>query len=407
MKNNIINYNNLLNPYNTIEELKNRIKYLYLDSYGDTHKDLIEKRLDNTIFIFESDPKITKKFISENMDKIKDNRLLIKTEIEYLDYIKEEKKIEKNINQVFANYIKSIIYTDSYTDIEKVFNIDFDSYNIENNILLDKTDTPDYIKEKIIKRRNEYKIQCLEAGIQPITDIETIEKISRYKNSLELYKKIELIKNTIWGKKIKKRILNNSNFNISELDLANILYDKENSATTCVVKDDNDYKTICYIPLYKNIYKSSLDKILLHELRHVIETNENGSGISRYLKNKYNLLNEIRTEINAKDDFNKTRENIIFSKNEEELPSIYEVLIPNTNDFFEENKKVLNILAITNNVEKLEELYGRDELKLYDYYLNNILELILNGKKEEINDKIKNQLVKSLNSNYSNNNKKK
>ena len=397
-----INYYNINNPHKALERIINNLVSIYISDYGNEYEEIIKEKINNTIFIFDSNPIETKNFIGKNLDKIKDNRKLLKTEIEYLDYIKEKKKIEKEIKTVFLNYIKKYTYIDINIDKDKVYNLDFDSYSLENNIKLERDNTQLEEKEKILKRRKEYKLDYLEISMRPLTDWQQIEKIIKYKNSLELYKKIELIKRTKWGHRIKREILRNNKTELSDLQLANILFDDDNNATTSIIIDnDNNKKTICYMPLIHNVEKSSLDKILLHELRHVIETNDESIGISRISNQQYDTLNEIRTDKNALKDKLRLNNQTIFS--DKKSNSLYEALFAYTGDFFEEHKNVLDYIAISGKIELLEKLFNHDELILYDYYLHDIEEAIINKKELPINEKIKEQLIKTLRSNYKNN----
>ena len=354
MEDKTINIENIIKPYKAFNENKqNLISNLVID-YDTKLKDKISERINNAVFIFDSKPMDTKKFVADNLNKIKDNRIILRSEIEYRDYIREEKKIQKQMEKLFANYIKEYVYIDSITNLEKLYNLDFEAYSFENNALLARQDTNERIKKDIEKRRNEFKINCIEIPCELSFDPETIEKIIRHKRSIEIFKKVELINNTRWGKRIKRQIKNNFNFNITSLQLAYILFEKE-CASTDIIKDENgNNKTICYIPLIENINSSSLDRILFHELRHVSEMTDTTSGISTFYKRKYDTLNEIRTEKNAIIDENRLNKTI-FSSNKRYTNSLYERLFKYTDNFFEDNKYILDEIALRGDIELLEK----------------------------------------------------
>ena len=407
-KNNAI-LENIIKPYKVFEENKQRlIQNIELD-YDKNDKRLVGERINNAIYILDSNPIDTKEYISNNANSIKDNRLLLRTEIEYLDYIIEEKRINKNVSNLFANYIKEYALIDSLTDNELLFNLDFEAFSLENNALLDKVDVNQSIKEDIINRRKEFKIKCFEAGTEITINFDNIEKIIRHKKALELYKKIELIKSTRWGRRIKKQIKKMYNYNIPNINLAHILLDNSVSANTSIIKDENnELKTVCYVPLISNINNSSLDRILMHELRHVSEINEKSVGISTFFKKKYDTLNEIRTEKNAIYDLSRMNKTLYSTKNNNN--SLYERLFRYTNNFFDDNKFILDKLSINGDIDKLEELFDKNELRLFDYYLYKISESLLkNVSKEELpaNPKLQEEMVEVLNNNCKVNRKRK
>ena len=57
---NTINYNNILNPNIALDKIKDRLIEIYMCDYGIEYKELIEERINNTIFIFDSNPLITR-----------------------------------------------------------------------------------------------------------------------------------------------------------------------------------------------------------------------------------------------------------------------------------------------------------------------------------------------------------
>ena len=395
-----MNINAIINPNRALEKLKEKIVNIYERSYGDKSREVIKRKLNGAIYIFDSNPIKTREFYIKNLGKIKDNRLLLRTELEYFDYVREVQKIERNINSLFLNYLKKFFYINPLTDISKLLELDFDAYSLENTMLYDKVDTSEEVRKEIERRRIAYKYACLEAGVKEVKDLSSIENILKHKHALELLKKVEIIRNTKWGRRIKRRILEDNGIELSDIQLSEILFkdDDEKALTTVTRLEDGTNKTVCYIPLIENIDTCNLDRMLLHELRHVVETKESGSGISSFAGRKYELLNEIRTDLNAMED-EKLINGIIFSRKNRKAKSAYEMLIPYTSDFFVRNSNILNNIALYGDSDLLEEYYDKDSLTLFEYNLRSILSRLTGG--EMVFDYRSNDnLVESMNNNY-------
>ena len=132
------------------------------------------------------------------------------------------------------------------------------------------------------------------------------------------------------------------------------------------------------------------------------------SGISTFYKRKYDTLNEIRTEKNAIIDENRLNKTI-FSSNKRYTNSLYERLFKYTDNFFEDNKYILDEIALRGDIELLEKLYDKNELKLFDYYLFKISEAIINKISNEelpVNRKLQDGMIEVLNNNCKVNRKK-
>ena len=122
----------------------------------------------------------------------------------------------------------------------------------------------------------------------------------------------------------------------------------------------------------------SLDRMFLHENRHIIEAGIDHVGINTHLGNKYQMLNEIRTEKHAIEDSEYFKNKVLWSN--EEMPEHsyngYEELFPYTHNFYEDNKDILDDIAINGKIDELEELYGEDSLNRYDYFLKDLSDLL-------------------------------
>ena len=68
------NIENILYPDEALDEYKKKLLEVYLEDYGEEYKDIIIKRMNNTLYLFDSNPKDTLRFILNN-DSIKDFKL--------------------------------------------------------------------------------------------------------------------------------------------------------------------------------------------------------------------------------------------------------------------------------------------------------------------------------------------
>jgi hypothetical protein len=121
---------------------------------------------------------------------------------------------------------------------------------------------------------------------------------------------------------------------------------------------------------------------------------------------EYNILNEIRTELNAKEDNKLFLDEPIFSNSKMKGTNYnaYNALVPFTSNFFSKHKDILNSLAITSNISELERLFGKNNLLEFDKYLS-ILERYneINERKLDssiINKNKQKQLVRKLEDSY-------
>ena len=308
-----INYENIIHPRKALESVKEQLFKFYEHDYGKRMRGIIEKRWNDTTFIFETPPDETKHFLEEHKDKIKNRKYRKRTELEYFDYVKKEKIIDALIYEQFKSYIEMRFHIFSEEQIKELWSkspkeLDQDKYGL-------------------------FMIQnCIDK-----------------KKELVKSKQMSLIYCTIWGKRILKEYNN-----LSLEQLAYIFYGNKSHANTYFLKDVNNQRvTVCYVPLLRYTYIWSLDRMVLHELRHVVETNGVRSGLTNYKSGEYEMLNDIRTERNAKKD--EERLSIIFSRNSDKTQSVYELLIPRTKEIIE-YEDLLNIIAFTGEIESERKL---------------------------------------------------
>lgn len=405
MENTII-MENILNPNKALEEYKNYLLAMYAKDYGKKYYDLIKNRMDNTIYLFEANPLENMKFLEENGADVFPNIKKIRTYLkEYKNFIKIKNTLE---NKYFEDYYLILSNAFSYYSklgIEDFINIDLDSYSSTNIMLLNDEYTSCSIKKDILKRQQEYMRVCRVYGIEPITNSIFIDSIINKRNNLLRKKDTLLISKTRWGRRIKSIVNHNTKFKVSDDDIADVIFSRENCAMTSAFTNKNGNIRICYVPLTK-IYKlKGLDRVFFHENRHVVECSSTNSGIDTYDDDKYSMLNEIRTEKNAIRDSDFLKSIPLFSNCD--FPSkcdcTYSTAFPYTMNFFEDNCDILNDLSINNDIVSLESIYGANNLKLFNDYLDSIVYNSVNG--EEFSDiesfEKGKRLVRNLNANVS------
>ena len=300
-------YERILHPEETLDEIKEELFSLYEQDYGKYSRKTMEQRWNNTFFIFDATPIELRELLLSN--KIKNKKSVLRMEIEYVDYRRVQKRVEESAKEEFKEYLTDRFHIFKQEDMDDLWN--------------GKTKDPrwnDYMQESILNKKKE----------------------------LDFKSKKELVRRTIWGKRIKKKCKT-----LTDEQLAEILFNSTLTASTNVLLDKNiTYKTVCFIPLAKHINVPSLDRIVLHELRHVVETENNRSGLCFFEDFKYDRLNEVRTEKNAQRD--EARLPIIFGRRKTGPQSLYEVYLNRLQglDIYEE---LLNVVAFIGNIDSARE----------------------------------------------------
>ena len=71
-----MNVENIIRPNGALTSLKSLLIPLYIQDYGIENKGIIYERLRNAIFIFDSDPIVTEKFVAEHLSEIKNSSFI-------------------------------------------------------------------------------------------------------------------------------------------------------------------------------------------------------------------------------------------------------------------------------------------------------------------------------------------
>ena len=376
MKNSELNYNSFLFPEYVVLAIKNRMLHKYIDDYGKENKTSIKKRLDDAVFLFDSNPVETMEFVIANYNNVDNQDFFLRSYVEYADYTSLNDKYNNKMSKLLEKYLKDNFERDALKKNIDVFDLDFDSYSSKSIEILNGND--DSKKEAILERQNKYKVDCLEIGFEPIINCDDIDDIVAFKEALKYYKKEKLIKNSRWGKRIKKELKHNYSFVPMDIDLVDMLYDRSTPAATYVIKgEDGVPRTVLCMPLM-SIYKyGDLDRVFYHELRHVVESSDKNSGLYNYESGRYEFINEIRTEMHALDDCELMNDFTVFGRSQKGKISAYEKIIPEYYDFFYNYRELFDKFALFGNIDSLELYIDKDKL---DCLEEDIESKVMKGK---------------------------
>ena len=158
-------------------------------------------------------------------------------------------------------------------------------------------------------------------------------------------------------------------------------------------EDDEDERKNMYIlkyPIatYVNKGHKGLTLVFIHELIHRIESGACCVGIKDPGEEKNQIANEIRTQKKAIAVVEKLRERglvlfDVFGFYPLKGECVYDWLFPFVGDFFEKNQKVVDEIAIKNEWEKLNKIFG-PSWDLLSSFLNLLYEVIKGKVDDEL-----------------------
>ncbi len=303
-----MNIDNILQPKKALEEWKEKLLSLYQEDYGEKRRGLLEARWNQTIFILDANPKDKRDFLKRN--KVRKLHYL-QAQLECLDYQRKEKALEEAMHQEFKEYLQ-------------------DRHNIYSEYQINEL----WTGNRLLK----YKF-----GYNVVSD--AIEK----RKELVQSKKESLIENTIWGRKLQKK-----HPELTIPQLAEIVLSDTDTASTSILKDKRGItRTICFLPIMKNMPHASIDRMVLHELRHVVETGDNRIGLEDLRNPRYRLLNEIRTQKNAVRD--ERRCPILFGRIDNDIQSYYDLFVRKLEEL-DVYQDLFNEIAMTGDEKSYREI---------------------------------------------------
>lgn len=399
-----INYDNILNPKEAFLEYLDNLMPLYVGDYGKENIKLIKDRIKKTVYIFDSLPVHEINFLTSCEDFCNvDSKLAVAIE-ECRDFIKKKKNIDEKIDKKRYSILAEIFRAGNRY-IAELFELDIDSYSLENQIALGDEDVSDKDKAEIRKRQEEYHMDCERLNIKCITDAMVIEKIFKVSDQLDFDTNILLAQKTKWANRIRNRIFEDTGIYLDDMNLSELLFSSATASSSIINISLNKSIRICYFPLARNFFVGNLDGMFFHENRHIVEMSEEYAGVQCFNGGRYCSINEIRTEKNAIRDKIRLESKVLFSNYAycENNLNVYEMVFPYTGEFFDDHLGQLNKLALKNDIRNFERLYGRGNLKKFDRYLTEIIEAINNdtwGFSIFHDEKIEKQLIMKLNERF-------
>lgn len=387
-----VKYENILNPEEAWNEFKRYLIELYAEDYGEEYKELIKKRIDSTYYLFDSNPIDTYNFYKNNKISYGFKRMC-RIEREYHNYLAVKDRIDKRLTARYKDILSSFYNTVSLPDDFLI--VDYESFSFENMRKLHSATTSEDNKNSILRRQKKYLDFCMLYGVRPITDIDTIDKMTKVKKELEYEEFKFLLDESIWGKRLKKDIFDRTGVHVDTKLLGSVMYDTKCCASVCQIpSSDGKFVRICYFPIMKNYGVGSVDKIFFHENRHVAESGLNISGFSPACNGDYMLINELRTQENAIRDAYEFRRVPLFSNygDSPNFVNIYERLFEYSGPFIKNYLGLLNRLGVTNAYYDLEYLFGRDNLMALEGHLKEADTSLLAGFSDKV-DKNKQMMI--------------
>lgn len=362
-----------LYPDEVLKEKKELLIERYLEDYGEEYQSMIENRMNHTLYLFDSNPIITMNMMRDFEGEI-DSKEFNRIYLEYLDYKKIFDHIHKRINKKYSRMLSSYFSVSSFFTREDLLSLDIESYSLKILSFIRKSEEGSRKRDELIHRQEEYLKKCKEIGVTPLTNPISIQFLLDEKKRLEEYEYIFILKNTKWGKRIVRKIKSYyPKIRISEI--VKIMRDDAVALTSYLLDTNGSAKArVLYYPLLQDFSIQSLDRIFYHENRHVIESNRVSSGLHLHVGDTYQYLNEVRTEENALLDLDYFNDDFMWSSEPlmDGYHNTYHELYYYVKDFFDENRDILNDLAIRGDLSGLEEKFGKDSLIELECFLRDL-----------------------------------
>ncbi len=361
-----------LYPNELLQENKDLLIERYVEDYGEEYRSIIQNRMDNTLYLFDSNPIATMEAIKE-FDSSIDSKKMDTLLKEYLNYKKVYDSVHKRMIKKYYHFLSSYFSVPSHPIREELLSLDIEAYSLKNLAILQRSGENPTEKEKILKRQEKYRKDCRKMGINPLTNSVYIQFLLDEKMRIEEMELTSLLKSTKWGKRMIKTIRSYyPKASISEIQ--KIMRDDAVANTSYILDSRGCARArVLSFPLLQNYDIKSFDRIFYHENRHVVESNPYSSGLHNHIGNCYELLNEIRTENNALKDLEFFPDDFMWSSDAMSgHHNTYEELLVYVQSFFEEHRELLNALAIQGDLSCLEKIYGKKNLNELEDFLRKL-----------------------------------
>lgn len=360
------------------ELLREKIPFLldyYGEDYGEEYTSIMKNRIDNTLYLFDSNPIEMMDFVVRNGDKIDDSILLKRIECEYKNYKRIYSLVHSRLMKKYYSLLATYYSLSGFSMKEELLSLDMESYSYYS---ISKSRMSEEEKNKLRERQEKYRDNCSRVGVKPITNPAFVQILIDEKMRMKEKEFLILLKTTKWGKRII-RTFKKYCPTISISEISKVMRDDSVALTSYLLdKNGRAESWILYFPIVHSIYLQSLDLIFFHENRHVVESSLLSSGLNSHYGGTYRLINEIRTEKNAIIDSSKLPNDFLWSSDDiiDSKRNSYQELFPYVASFFEDYRDELNRFAVTGDIASFEEKFGKEELKELEMFLGDIYSLI-------------------------------
>lgn len=360
-----VNYENALYPEEAVLDYQENLLDIYIEDYGEELRDIIEERLRNTLCLFDVDP--------------------VETVVKLYEHAKGDAKLAKRMTDEACNFSRLQSrairkFRKPYIDLlSSTFNVRRGAkklLELDYSFLLDETLSEE---DKAIFDA-EYRRTCKRLRVSPIYNIETIKALN---STMEMLKKncdLYVLEKSLWGKRVTAKVREKFG-RLSTFEILSIFQSATypNLATTTQVLSNTDENvgSILYFPLVSLLDVGDIDHNFFHELRHAVETGDNGCGLKIIHDELYRLINEVHTEENAVNDLSRLQGKILWAQDEANLNNSYQNLFSYVLDFFQDNRDLLNYLALYNDAELFESIFGVSDLMQLEFFLKDLHEKIM------------------------------
>lgn len=368
----------LLNPEKRFLEYQDYIIDLISSSYHKNYKDLIATRIKNALYFFDSTPDIvyeTLQKLDSNLDILKDYKYTLD------EYNSKEEKLHKEMDDYILKYLKELlnISDDVISKNKDLFlGLRFEAFSKEYKEYLTSDD--EELKSQVIELQEDYLDTCQRIGITPLLDENKIEQYLDFEKRQVIILEQNIIKNTIFGKKILERLDESMmvSFYNKTLIARNLVYfdeDRDATAITRLYRTKDFSKTLLSLPLLKNCFNKGLDIELIHELIHVSEMNNKMCSI--VVSEDYRMFNEFRTQEKAWSLLDKLRKDNIYifdqDNNDDTLyKSSYDYYLPLVNPLLNTYRELFDYSAINNRLSYIYKELGKENFNRYCIFLTNL-----------------------------------
>lgn len=352
---------NLLYPDEALDLHKDLLLDYYTNEYSWKFRKCIEERAAKTIYLFDSDPFYTYKFLQENEKYVFDYEQMEKVTNQVLDLEKIKKKYDEKLAlEVYKLFCR-------YHDIS------FGDYkNKYEEILMLLADLPSF--------GNAYSEGCSALGIRPINEQEKFNAFLDSKVQCERRSKELVLRESLWLEDMRDSLIKRQALLGNDL----LVFIFNGRYTSVCFNLSNGYR-IVKVPIVESYYKGiAIDRTFFHENRHGVEASEIFPSIIGLdmLYEDLKILNEIRTELHAKNDEN-TLPKIFLRKQNINMTSTYENLFGLSKNLFSKYGYILDECAIENNLDKLFNIFGKKEMLEYGTLLNETFRSVKNFFKSD------------------------